>query len=106
MAIMMDEQFCPKCDSEIRLQSDGSVLTQDIAHQGERVSEAVAKLDELMRDGYAGRTAKLRLIVGSGLIREEINIVLGGYLFRKEIIAFAQEGRNQGAIIVTLRGRA
>ncbi|MBV1877926.1 MAG: Smr/MutS family protein [Pseudomonadales bacterium] len=103
MEVSTGTKFCPKCDAELSLQSDGSIITKDIAHHGERVHEAMHKLDQLIEQGKADVTAKLRIIVGSGQIRDEANAILGGYLFRQDILGFEQDGSNQGAIIVSLR---
>jgi hypothetical protein len=103
MFISPSDVTCPKCDSKISDQTDGSVITVDIAHNGERVFEAVAKLDELIAGAKSGVTAKIRLIVGSGLIRDEINAQLSTYAFRGEILKFEQDGNNTGAVLVTIR---
>src|SRR5690554_3654867 len=63
---------CPKCDGRLFRQSDGSVLTRDIAHGGETVVEALAKLDDSLEQAWRGYCRALRVIVGGGLIREEV----------------------------------
>ena len=103
MFITPSDVICPKCDARLSSQTDGSVITVDIAHHGERVKEAITKLDELLAEAQSGLTARLRLIVGSGLIREEIYAQLSNYAFRKEILKFEQDGKNKGAVLVTLR---
>jgi site-specific recombinase len=69
---------CPKCDDQLDRQSTGVVLKVDIAHQGERVHEALAKLSHWCGVADQERAAGLRLIVGSGLIREAILAELPG----------------------------
>jgi hypothetical protein len=94
---------CPKCDDQLGHQSTGVILTVDVAHQGERVHEALAKLAHWCGVADQERAAGLRLIVGSGLIRDAI---LGELRFRQlsgEITHFGQDGRNQGAVLVMLR---
>ena len=94
---------CLKCDDQLGRQSTGAILTVDIAHQGERVHEALAKLTHWCGVADQERAAGLRLRVGSGLIREAI---LGDLRFRQlsgEITHFAQDGRNEGAVLVMLR---
>ena len=103
MATFHGQKECPKCDEILSAQSDGSTLTFDIAHQGERVGEAVLKLENILVELQSGNTTYLRLIVGSGLIRDEVNTILGTLLHRKEILGFDQDGRNSGAIVVHLK---
>lgn len=96
-------EFCPKCDNALNLQHDGSTITVDIAHQGERVTEALQKMQseiDLARKGVAKR---LRLIVGSGLIRDEVLLLLRDLEFRGEIIDFEAEAFNAGAVLVRLK---
>jgi site-specific recombinase len=94
---------CPKCDDQLDRQSTGVVLNVDIAHQGERVHEALAKLSHWCGVADQERAAGLRLIVGSGLIREAILAELRFRQLSGEITHYAQDGQNQGAIIVSLR---
>ena len=103
MTVSHQSLGCPKCDAVLSEQTDGSTLSCDIAHHGERVSDALTKLDDLLEEAKYGVTAQLRLIVGSGLIRDEVNAVLGTYLFRNEILSYEQDGRNTGSIIVRIR---
>jgi predicted RNA-binding Zn-ribbon protein involved in translation (DUF1610 family) len=96
-------QYCPKCDSDLFSQTDGSCLTKDIAHQHETVSQAMDKMHELLNQAYAGCFEKLRLVVGNGLIKDE---VLGQLYFLKEkghILSYVEADKNYGAIIVRIR---
>jgi len=103
MATFPDQKRCLKCDDMLGSQSDGSTVTVDIAHQGERVRDAVLKLENLLVELQSDNTSYLRLIVGSGLIRDEITYTLDTLLHRKEILSFDQDGRNSGAILVHLK---
>jgi len=94
---------CPKCDASLYLQGDGSCLTRDIAHQHETVARALDKLDETLLNAWQGYGSTLRLIVGGGLIREQ---VLGQLHFCRQqgrILGYREESPNKGAILVTLR---
>ena len=54
MGVSETMQYCPKCDNALNLQHDGSTVTVDIAHHGERVSEALQKMQseiDLARKG-------------------------------------------------------
>jgi site-specific recombinase len=94
---------CPKCDDQLSRQSTGAVLTVDIAHQGERVHEALSKLSHWCGVADQERASGLRLIVGSGLIREAIFAELRFRQLSGEITHYSQDGQNQGAILVRLR---
>ncbi len=101
MAIVLDR--CPKCDSVIANQTDGSTNWVDIAHDGQTVKEALHELDrELLRGGQS--LAKyLGLIVGNGRIREEVLARLGDLEFRGDIRGIKTKEKNPGQIIVQLK---
>ncbi|MEX2365689.1 MAG: hypothetical protein WD601_03735 [Pseudohongiellaceae bacterium] len=94
---------CPKCDDLLFRQTDGSILTADIAHQQETVRQALEKMDSLIAEAVTAYFKSVRLIVGSGLIREEVHGQLHYLLSRGAIISWSQEGRNQGAVLVQIR---
>jgi hypothetical protein len=103
MSVSDTTSYCPKCDNALNLQHDGSTITVDIAHNGERVHEALQKME--MEIGLARKdVAKcMRLIVGSGLIREEVLLALRDLKFRGDIIDFESESFNAGAVMVRLK---
>jgi hypothetical protein len=94
---------CSKCDEDLYLQQDGRFLTRDIAHGRETVARALAKLDELLLDGWRGYYRGVRIIVGGGLIREEVLGQLRGYEHRGIIRKYHEDSPNRGAIVATLR---
>lgn len=94
---------CPKCDSNLYLQGNGSCLTRDIAHQHETVGRALDKLDATLLAAWEGYASSLRLIVGGGLIREAVLGQLQYLLDQGRVLAFREESPNRGAILVTLR---
>jgi hypothetical protein len=104
MRVPRDIGLCPKCDDRVGLQTDGAIITADIAHHQERVVDAMVKLHQLFAAAEAQRAAGLRIIVGSGLIREAVLEELHARLFRGEIGGYTAEGRNHGALLVSLRG--
>ncbi|MFT5843778.1 MAG: hypothetical protein ACI80L_002579 [Pseudohongiellaceae bacterium] len=95
--------YCPKCDNALNLQHDGSTVTVDIAHQGERVSEALQKMQSEIDLARKGVAKCIRLVVGSGLIRDEVLLVLRDLRFRGDIMGFEPEAFNAGAVIVRLK---
>lgn len=103
--MLVDETItdCPKCDEVLDLQHDGTTLTVDIAHQGERVSEAIEKMIAEIDLARKGVALNLRLIVGSGLIRDEVMLRLRDLEFRGDIKSFAAGHNNAGAVLVRLK---
>ena len=94
---------CPKCDNALNLQHDGSTITVDIAHQGERISEALGKMENEIEFARKGVAMYIRFIVGSGLIRDEVLLALRDSKFRNEIMDFESEPFNAGAVLVRLK---
>ena len=76
MSVSEETPHCPKCDNPLNLQHDGSTFTIDIAHQGERVNEALQKMQSEIDLARKGVSKNIRLVVGSGLIRDEVLLVL------------------------------
>ena len=103
MSVSGAMQYCPKCDNALNLQHDGSTVTVDIAHQGEPVSEALQKMQSEIDLARKGVAKGIRLVVGSGLIRDEVLLVLRDLRFRGDIIGFESESFNAGAVIVMLK---
>ena len=95
---------CSKCDQSLYLQHDGRFLARDIAHGRETVARALEKLDELLLDGWRGYYRGVRIIVGGGLIRQEVLRQLRGYEHRGIVHEFNEDSPNRGAIVATLRG--
>jgi hypothetical protein len=94
---------CPKCDNALNQQHDGSTVTVDIAHHGERVSQALEKMRTEIETARKGVSMRIRLIVGSGLIRDEVLLKLRDLEFRGDIMSFETEAFNAGAMLVRLK---
>jgi hypothetical protein len=103
MRIDSEVRRCPKCDNQLDEQTDGSTMTVDIAHNGERVHEALRKMHDQIEAANRGVAQYIRFIVGSGLIREEAMMSLGDLERRKVIVRQELEPRNSGAILVKLK---
>ena len=103
MQVDARDRRCPKCDNRIDLQTDGSTITVDIAHQGERVNDALRKLAKELKTARQGVALYLRVVVGSGVIRDEVMSALLDYEARKIISDFYLDSRNSGAIMVRLK---
>ena len=78
-------------------------MTVDIAHHGEKVRDAQRKLAGSIAEAQQGLAATLRIVVGGGLIREQVLSDLMTFEHRGEIRGFTIEGRNPGAILVSLK---
>jgi hypothetical protein len=103
MLLPQDVVHCPKCDDLLDAQSDGSIMTVDIAHDRETVRDAMSKLSQTLIEVDRARGAGARFIVGTGRIREAVSAELATHLYRKDILSFEFEGSNEGAILVLLR---
>tara|TARA_B110000858_G_scaffold130062_1_gene147876 strand:- start:5484 stop:5795 length:312 start_codon:yes stop_codon:yes gene_type:complete len=103
MSVSEEMSHCPKCDNALNLQNDGSTTTVDIAHQGERVSEALQKMQSEIDLARQGVSMNIRLVVGSGLIRDEVLLALRDLKFRGDIVDFETETFNTGAVLVRLK---
>lgn len=103
MAVSGNLTHCPKCDSELATQTDGSVLHADIAHQRETIPVALGKLQQALEEGRASHAKALRLVVGRGLIRDEIHRHLSWLKHSGEVLDYANDDANTGAIVIQLR---
>ena len=97
------ENICVKCDASLSAQTDGSQATIDIAHHCETVVEATDKLTRAIRQHMKKHTQHLRVITGQGTIRDAIRPLLGSMAHAGKIVRFDQDGKNPGALLVTLR---
>ena len=103
MDVVATANRCPKCDNDLRSQHDGSTFTIDIAHQGENVSEALKKMQGEIDLARQDVVMRIRLVVGSGMIRDEAMLYLRDLEHRGEIKDFDLELNNAGAILVRLK---
>jgi hypothetical protein len=94
---------CVKCDENLYLQHDGRILSRDIAHGRETVARALEKLGDVLLEGWRGYYRGVRIIVGGGLIREEVLRQLAYYRQRGSVRGYREDSPNRGAIVVTLR---
>ena len=103
MSIKFHVNICPKCDNNLERQTDGSTLTVDIAHKGERVHEALEKMEDAIAIAKSGTTQFLNLIVGGGVIREDVLQTLVKVERLGEIESFEQDNQNAGIVIIKLK---
>ncbi|MFT4799527.1 MAG: hypothetical protein ACI9B8_000698 [Sulfitobacter sp.] len=93
---------CPKCDGLIAVQTDGSTVQFDIAHQGETVREALAKLERWLDQVRQELPRYVRVIVGTGRIREEALGWLQDAQFRGDVLS-VETTANRGQILVQVK---
>ncbi len=101
--VAASDRVCPKCDSQIALQTDGSTTTIDIAHGRQRVNEAIEQLRSTIEKHQQGTTQFLRIVVGSDRIRLAAMNELRGMQLRGAIVQYGYDDRNRGALIVVLK---
>lgn len=94
---------CPKCDSLISKQTDGSTVQFDIAHHGETVREALTNLERWLDEARQELPRFVRVIVGTGRIREEALGWLQDAEFRREVLSVEASESNRGQILVQIK---
>jgi hypothetical protein len=97
------DRVCPKCDSRIASQTDGSTTTIDIAHGKQRVNEAIEQLRSAIERHQQGTTQFLRVIVGGDRIRLAAMSELRSLQSRGTIVQYGYDDRNRGALMVVLK---
>ncbi len=103
MQVPIDIRRCPKCDNQLDQQTDGSTVTVDIAHHGEKVRDALRKLQKHIKETKHGVAQNLKIIVGTGAIRDAALARIMDYERRRVIVTHRLEGDNAGAILVKLK---
>ena len=94
---------CLKCDSVLILQHDGSTHTCDIAHHHETVDQAIKKLHQHLNYALNNYHRRVRLIVGGGRIKDEVEGLLHFYQQQQYIVSYAMGSKNAGEINVIIR---
>jgi hypothetical protein len=97
-------KICPKCDSDVYAQSDGTRLVRDIAHQGETLGRAMEKLDQALLEAWQGHYRSLLLVTGGGVIRNEVLGQLHYYRQLGYLLNYDEQQPNRGVLLVYLRG--
>lgn len=103
MSLPASDSICPKCDENLDEQTDGSTFSVDIAHQGERLREALAKLARALDEARLTPARDLRVVVGTGAIREAVLAELAFLERRGDISSHAPEPGNAGSVLVRIK---
>lgn len=93
---------CPKCDAHPYSENRRCTLTVDIAHQGQRLDEALEEFEEALEMARDQGYGYLRLIVGSGKINRELAKDLDTAMWRGLIRDYQHENSNKGAYLVRM----
>ena len=102
-SVTESDRVCPKCDSQLVLQTDGSTTTLDIAHGKQRIHEAIEQLRSAVTLHQRATTQFLRIIVGGDRIRHAALHELQAMQSQGTILQFGQDDRNRGALIIVLK---
>lgn len=97
------DKVCPKCDSQLVLQTDGSTTTLDIAHGRQRIDDAMEQLRSAVAQHQRSTTQFLRVVVGGDRIRHAALQELRVMQSHGTIFQFGQDDRNRGALMIVLK---
>lgn len=93
---------CPKCDYGVYEQNKSETYTADIAHNRQTVDQATREFYATLETAKQQNYGALRLIVGGGLIKEEIGRLLETEKWRGTVQRFELQHPNTGAYFVKL----
>lgn len=102
MVFSISAGHCPKCDTRPFSENRKATLTIDIAHQGQRLHEALEEFEEALQLAREQGYGYLRLIVGSGKINQELAKDLDTAVWRGLIKDYQHETPNKGAYLVRM----
>lgn len=86
-------QECPKCGGRSASRQDGQIyLEVDLAHAGETVERAIAKLNQAASEALAGAYQGLRVVHGSGSERNHTHRIKDAV--RTRLVALQQKYRG------------
>lgn len=102
MLLNPEQQNCPKCDEHRCAKNHKQTLSVDIAHGRQTLAQAEQQLDQAIENAIAEQFGNLKIIVGRGLIREEIRRSLDAAQWQNRIRDYQPEKNNQGAYIIQM----
>ena len=103
MQLNSEDIICPKCDEHRFAKNHGQTLSIDIAHGRQTLAQAETQLDGAIDQAIQEQFGKLKIIVGRGLIREEIGRSLDAAKWQGRIRDYQPERNNQGAYIIQMQ---
>ena len=102
MQLDSEQLHCPKCDTGRYAQNHTQTLVVDIAHNRQSLAQSEAQLDQAIKQARQEEFSALKIIVGRGLIRQEIRRSLDTALWQNRIRDFQSEPNNPGAYIIQM----
>ena len=102
MQMSPEEMHCAKCDQHRFAKNRGKTLRIDIAHNRQKLHQAEYQLDRAIDQANTEKFSTLKIIVGRGLIRDEIRRSLDNALWQKRIKDYRLEEHNAGAYILKM----
>lgn len=102
MGFPIDLASCPKCDYGIFEQNRGKTFSRDIAHNHQTIEQATREFYSALDRARSESYGQLRLIVGGGLIKEEVGQLLETEKWRGNIQRYELEHPNTGAYLIRL----
>lgn len=103
MALTPEDIHCPKCDEHRYAKNRNKTFNVDIAHNMQTLIQAEQQLDNAIRQAREEKFGKLKIIVGRGIIRQEIRRSLDAALWQNRIRDYHPEEGNDGAYILRLQ---
>jgi len=97
-----NEKRCPKCDFGRFEQNRGAMTSVDIAHNLQTVDQATQEFYSALAQAKRDCYSELEIIVGGGLINQEISKILDAEVWKNSIKKYWQEPHNRGAYILKL----
>lgn len=105
MLLTPEDIHCPKCDEHRYAKNKKKTSSVDIAHNLQTVAQAEQQLDIAIREARDQQFGKLRVVVGRGIIRKEIQRSLDTAVWQQRIRDYQVEEHNEGAYILRLEPR-
>jgi len=100
MQFSENQPNCPKCDYGRYDQNQNQRLTKDIAHNMQTVHQATQECYDALAKAKREKYGELRLVVGGGLINQEIGRVLEAEKWKNQLKSFEYEKFNNGAYLI------
>jgi len=102
MLLNPENTNCPKCDEHRYAKNRKLTLSIDIAHARQTLAQAEQQLDQAIEQAMTEQFGNLKIIVGRGLIRDEIHRSLDAAQWQNRIRDYQPEKYNQGAYVIQM----
>ena len=102
MQLKAEALNCPKCDTHRYAHNRTKTLIVDIAHNRQSLAQSELQLDRAIEQAQQQEFGALKIIVGRGLIQQEIRRSLDTAQWQNRIRDFQSEPNNPGAYIIQM----